>query len=97
MKEVSECDFRNHLTVEQVDNALGIAGISLRVSHHQDSSALLVQLGEQLHHLQTVFRVKVTCGLVGEDQFGVHHDGTSDGDTLLLTARELLGEVVGTM
>ena len=61
---------------------------------HHDGGALLVQLGEQLHYLQTILGVKVTRRLIGQDQLGVHHDGTGNGDALLLTARELLRKVV---
>ena len=78
--------FGNNLTIKEVDDALGIASIALGVGHHQDGSAFLVQLGEQLHHFQTVLRVEVTCRLVSQNQLGIHHNGTGNGYTLLLTA-----------
>ena len=78
--------FGNNLTIKEVDDALGVTGISLRVGDHYDGGALLVQLGEQLHYLQTILGVKVTRRLIGQDQLGVHHDGTGNGNTLLLTA-----------
>ena len=84
-------------SVEHIDHVLGVAGIALRVGHHQHGGALLVQLGEQLHHLQSVLRVEVTRRLVGKNQLRVHHHSTGDGHALLLSAGELLGEVVGAM
>ena len=46
-----EADFWDHLTVEEIHYSLGVAGIALGVGYHQDGSAFLVQLSEQLHHL----------------------------------------------
>ena len=37
----SQCHFRHHLTVEQVDNPASIARIVLRVGHHHNGSAFL--------------------------------------------------------
>ena len=76
----------HYLTIEEVDGALGVAGIALRVGYHHNGGAFLIQLGEQLHHLQTVLGVKITSRLIGEDQLGIHHNGSSNGDTLLLTS-----------
>ena len=89
--------FWHHLTIEEVYDALGITGIAFRVSHHNDCCSFLVQLSEQLHHLYAVLRVEVTGGLIGKNQFRIHHHGTGYSHTLLLTARELLGEVVCAM
>ena len=50
-----------------------------------------------IHHFAAVGGVEVTSRLVGEDQLGIHHDGTGNGDALLLTARELLRKVMGAM
>jgi len=93
--------FRQHIlhdpAVEEVDDAVGVAGVALGVGDHHDGGALLVELGEQVHHLLAVLGVEVTGGLVGEDELGIGDHGASDGDTLLLTARELLREVLGTV
>ena len=76
---------------------MGKGGVVLRVGHHDDGGALAVQFAQQLDDLGAVLRVEVTCGLVGEDELGVGHHGTGDGHTLLLSARELLGEVLRPM
>ena len=93
--------FRQHIlyytSVEEVDDAVGVTGITLRVGDHHDGGALLVQLGEQIHHLLAILGVEVAGGLVGEDELGVGHHGTGDGHALLLSARELLREVLGPM
>ncbi len=90
-----EALFCYHLAVQEVDGALGKTGIALRVSDHDDGGAEgLVEFGEELHHLQTNLGVEVTRWLVGQDEFGVSDYGAGNGDALLLTARELLGEVV---
>ena len=62
---------------------------------HHDGGALLVQLGEQVHHLLAILGVEVAGGLVGEDELGVGDYGAGDGHALLLSARELLREVLG--
>ena len=50
-----------------------------------------------MHHFETILGVEVTSRLVGEDELGIHHDGSGNGDALLLTARELLRKVMGAM
>ena len=72
------------LSVEEVDDAVGKACVVLRVSNHDDRCTLIVQLGQQLNHFETVFRVEITCRLVGEDQLRVSDHGTCDGHTLSL-------------
>ena len=56
-----------------------------------------MEVGEQIHHLLAVLRVEVTRRFVGEDELGVGDDGAGDGHTLLLAARQLLWEVLGTV
>ena len=87
----------HYLPVEQVDDTVGKAGIVLRVRHHDDGSTLLVQLLQQVHHFLAVLRIEVTGRFVGQNQFRVGHYGTGNGHTLLLTAGELLREVLGTV
>ncbi len=81
--------------VEEVDDAVGVARVALRVGDHHDGGALVVQLGEQIHHLLAVLGVEVAGGLVGEDELGVGDHGAGNGHALLLSARELLREVLG--
>lgn len=73
---------------------LGIVGI---VGDHDDGGSVLVEFREQLHHLGTVLRVEVTGRLIGEDELRTEDHSTGDGHALLLTAGELVREVLGTM
>ena len=82
------------LTIEEVDDAVGKTRVALRVGHHDNGGAFFVEVGEQVHHLAAIFRVEVARRLVGEDELGVGDHGAGDGHPLLLTARELLREVV---
>ena len=45
---VLQFDLGNYLTVKQIDDALGVAGVALGVGHHQHGGAFLVQLGERI-------------------------------------------------
>ena len=58
------------------------------MSDHDDSF-LLCQLSNGVHQLFLVFRVHVGRGLVQNDDGGVLHHGTGDGDALFFTAREM--------
>ena len=88
-------DVGDNITVEEVDDALGVAGVLDGVGYHEDGGAFAVELGEEFHYLFAVLGVEVTGGLVGEDELGVGDDGAGDGYPLLLTSGELLGEVGG--
>ena len=90
-------DVGDDLAVEEVDGALGAGGVRLGVGHHHNGGAFLIQFFQQVHHLLAVLGIEVTGGLIGEDQFRAGHDGTGDGDALLLAAGELLREVIGTV
>ena len=73
--------FRQHIlhdvAVEEVDDAVGVARVALRVGDHHDGGALLVELGEQVHHLLAVLGVEVAGGFVGEDELGVGDHGAA--------------------
>lgn len=61
--------------------------------HDDGASVFLVQFVEQFHDFGSHLGVQVTGRLVGKDDVGVADDGTGDGDTLTLAARELRREV----
>ncbi len=85
------------MSVEEMDDAVGHLGVVGVVGHHDDGGAVLVEFGEQSHHLGPVLRVEVTRGLVGEDELGTEDHSAGDGYALLLSAGELVGKVLGTM
>ena len=45
-----------NLTIEQVDDAIGVAGVMLRVRNHNDGGALLVKLEQKVHHLLAILK-----------------------------------------
>ena len=49
----SQCHFRHHLTVEQVNDTAGITCIVLRVGHHHNGSAFLIQIGQDARAIAT--------------------------------------------
>ena len=69
----------------------------LGVRHHDDGGALGIELGKELHHFEAVLRVEVSRRLVGKNEFGLADNGTGDGHSLLLTSRNLLRIVLGTL
>ena len=85
------------MTVEEAYDAVSHACIMLVVGHHHYGCTLLVELGEQAHHLGSVLRVKVTRRLVGQYHLGVEDHSTGYGHTLLLSARQLVREMLGAM
>lgn len=74
---------------------MGDLRIVLVVGHHDDRRALLIELCQQAHDFQSVLRVEVTGRLIGKDQLRAKDDGTRNGYALLLTAGELMREMVG--
>ena len=75
----------DNLSVEEVDDAVGVAGVALGVGHHYDGGTFFVKIGKQIHHFLAIFGVEVTGRLVCEDELRIGYNGTGDGHTLLLT------------
>ena len=73
------------------------AGIVLGVSYHNHGSTFLIQFGEEVHHFLSVLGVEITRRLIGQYEFRISDHGTGNGYTLLLTTRELLRIVLGTV
>ena len=70
---------------------LSIVGV---MGYHDDGGTVLIELCEQAHHLGTILRVEVTRWLVGKDELRTEDHGAGDGHALLLTAGELMREVL---
>src|SRR5215470_18306766 len=81
----------NNPSVLQINNAISIRSIYLRVRYLNDGGALLVQPAKQLHDFLRLARVEVSCWLVCQDQLRVAGYGSRHSNELLLTARELIG------
>ena len=69
--------------------AVGLGGNTGIVRNEHDSLAALLELMEGLHDKRPGCRVKVSCGLVGQNDRRVVDECTRDGDALHLAAREL--------
>ena len=63
------------------------------MGHHEDGNRVLLVVAEfleQRHDLFAAGDVEVAGWFVGKQHGAVARDGSSDGDTLLLTARKLV-------
>ena len=80
--------------VEHPHRALGVRGVVGRVRDHHDARAFLVQPDQDLHDLGAVLGIEIAGRFVGEDQVRLMDDRARDRDALLLTARELPGQVI---
>ncbi len=74
----------------QLDDTVGLFGVVGGVGDHDDGDPFDVQIFQQRHDLASVCRIEISGGFVGKDQRRMAHHSPCDGDTLLLTARELL-------
>ena len=79
------------------DQVVGVAGREVEVvqHHHDGGAAGLVEVGEQVEHLDLVGDVEVRRRLVEQQQVGLLGQGHRDPDPLALAARELVDEPVG--
>ena len=67
------------------------------MSDHDHRDLLVnVQVYQNLHHYIGTAGVEVTGRLVEQEDRGVIRNGSSDSDTLLLTPRQLIREMVET-
>lgn len=81
-------------SVAEVEHAVGVAGGDRVVRDHRDRLPVLAARGgEQTQHLTAGLRVEVAGGLIGEHEVGCRGEGAGDGDTLLLTAGQLVRTV----
>ncbi len=77
-------------TVKEADDAVGLAGLLLVVSHHHyRASILLVEGVEYVHHFGSHARIKVAGRFVGQDYVGIAHYGAGNRHALALAAGEL--------
>src|SRR5471030_3101647 len=89
--------FFDDASVEDVNAAVGVTGVARVVRHHADRGAGAVQLAEEVHDRFAAARVEVAGRLVREQDERLAGDGARHGDALLLTARELAGQMLRAM
>ena len=74
---------------------MGDGGIMVVMGDHDDRGPVLVQLREHPHHFGSVFGVQITCRLIGQYYPRMEYHGAGYGDTLLLTATQLMWKMLG--
>ena len=87
--------FLDDAAVLHVDDTVGVDEV-LGVVRHQDDGLLvdLVQFLQDLEHVLGALGIEVADRLVRENDVGIVDERTGDGDALLLSAGELVGELV---
>src|SRR5262249_10353099 len=65
--------------------------------HEEDGQSLALELADHPSHLAHEERGQPFRGLVEEKQVGIAHEGATDGQHLLLAARELVGAVAAAL
>ena len=88
--------FRSGLERIEGNTASGVVLEDLAVvcSHDDGCTTLLGEAVQELGDSQAILCIEVPRRLVGEDELGTANEGTGDGDTLLLTAREFVGILI---
>ena len=83
-----------HPAIPERDETTGILGDIGLVRHQENGDpAFGVEALEDPDHLDARARVEIACRLVCEQQNGIVDQRTRDRDTLLLSARQLIGMV----
>src|SRR5712691_4018078 len=77
--------------VEQVDGAAGVRRVTWVVRHHAEGRATFMELAKQVHHRLAVHGIRVSGGLIGQQNRGVAAQGARHRYALLLAAGELGG------
>src|SRR5690606_2718401 len=74
--------------------AAGLGDLFVVGGDEKGGFLVLVDLLDQLHDLGGGVAIEIAGGFVGEDQFGLVHQGAGNGDALLLTAGQGGGEKI---
>lgn len=82
-------NFSHHKAIAELDDAVAISRIHIRMRYLNDRRSAGVQGLEHLHDLFPLIRVEVAGWLIREDQFRVRDHRPRDADKLLLSAGEL--------
>ena len=86
MRRFSRLAFVDDPPVEQVHTSIRVSRISLIVSDHADSGALLMKFSKELHHRFAVGGIEITGRLVGQEYEGITGHRPCDRNALLLAA-----------
>ena len=75
--------------VAQLDDAIAVGRVLIRVCDLNDGCAFAVQLLEQLHDFFALAGMEVPCWFIGQDHFRIGNDRARHADELLLAAGQL--------
>jgi hypothetical protein len=80
------------LAIAQGHNPLGVTPgeFDLVERDQQGKAALVSESNQQVQNFMREDRIERSHGLVGEDDLGLLHQSPSNGESLLLTSRELI-------
>jgi len=82
-------------TIVHAGDAVGVVKNAVVMSDDQNGSILATgDVLEEFHDDMAVFRIERRGGFIADDELRLMDEGAGDGDTLLLTARELRGPVM---
>ena len=85
----------NNFAVLQVHDACAVFLGKLRVVCDHNHKTVAGNFLQKLHNLKTTFGVKCAGGLVCKDDVRIVDKGAGDCDTLCLSARKLVGALLG--
>jgi len=80
-----------------MDGALGVIRVARVVRDHTDSGAGLMDVLEKFHDGVAIFRIKVSGGLVSQENHGIANERACHRDALLLPTGKLRGIVLSAM
>jgi hypothetical protein len=84
------------LALLEVKGSIGDGGgLGVVGDHHDGFAVVLGEGGEEGENGAGGFAIEVAGGFIGDEEFGVVHDGPSDGDPLFLAAGKFGGAVLG--
>ena len=86
------------LTVFDPDDAVCRLQDAFIVGSDDDAETLFFDgLPQQAGDHVAVFRIKIRCGFIGQNDPGAVYKGAGKGDALFFSGRKILGEVIETM
>ena len=83
--------FRNYAVIQEHDPVGNFPGKAHFVGDHHHGHTLLCKVFHNIQYLADHFRIQCRGGFVKKHHFRIHAQGTDNGNTLLLTAGELIG------
>src|SRR5579863_5834854 len=84
----------DHPAVLQLNNAISVCRISLRMRDLNNGGAAVIQFLEELHDLLALCGMEIPRRFIGEDQLRTENHRARHPHQLLLASGELVGEKI---